>query len=84
MTLLVITGACRVVAALIRGDPHFRTIDGLEYTFNGLGLYWLVQTIDGSTSIQVSSDSKKTMGREQGRPRIWSRGYPQRDRDFQL
>lgn len=30
------------------GDPHVRTIDGLTYTFNGLGEYTLLQTIDSN------------------------------------
>ena len=42
----------------MRGDPHFTTIDGLTYTFNGLGEYWLVRTRDRMsttlTDIQVS------------------------------
>ena len=24
------------------GDPHFKTLDGLEYTFNGYGEYTLI------------------------------------------
>ena len=35
------------------GDPHFDTFDGLGYTFNGKGEFWLVQTTDSSISIQV-------------------------------
>ena len=35
------------------GDPHFSTFDGLGYTFNGKGEFWLVQTTDDSVSIQV-------------------------------
>ncbi len=26
------------------GDPHITTLDGLQYTFNGLGEYWLLKT----------------------------------------
>ena len=26
------------------GDPHIQTLDGLEYTFNGLGEYWMVKS----------------------------------------
>ena len=25
------------------GDPHIQTIDNLQYTFNGLGEYWMVK-----------------------------------------
>ena len=35
------------------GDPHFDTFDGLRYTFNGKGEFWLVQTTDDSVNIQV-------------------------------
>ena len=35
------------------GDPHFDSFDGLGYTFNGKGEFWLVQTTDSSISIQV-------------------------------
>ncbi|XP_041472547.1 mucin-like protein [Lytechinus variegatus] len=30
------------------GDPHFQTIDGKEYTFNGLGEYIILQYNDGN------------------------------------
>jgi len=26
------------------GDPHIQTRDGLNYTFNGLGEYWMVKS----------------------------------------
>jgi len=26
------------------GDPHIQTLDGLKYTFNGLGEYWMVNS----------------------------------------
>jgi len=26
------------------GDPHIQTLDNLEYTFNGLGEYWMVKS----------------------------------------
>ena len=28
------------------GDPHFRTFDGIVYTFNGAGEFWLMRTDD--------------------------------------
>ncbi len=34
---------CPFVLAYLYGDPHFRTLDGLEYLFNGRGEYWLMQ-----------------------------------------
>ena len=38
-------GSDTSLAAWLYGDPHFRTLDGFEYTFNGLGEYTLV-TVD--------------------------------------
>ena len=29
-------------AAWFWGDPHIRTLDGLLYTYNGVGEYWMV------------------------------------------
>ena len=34
------------------GDPHIRTLDGLEYSFNGLGEYMLVATTDKTFTLQ--------------------------------
>ena len=34
------------------GDPHITTLDGLQYTFNGLGEYTLVETTDGAFTLQ--------------------------------
>ncbi|KAI0221528.1 Mucin-like protein [Lamellibrachia satsuma] len=34
------------------GDPHIRTLDGLEYTFNGLGEYTLIATTDKNFTLQ--------------------------------
>jgi sushi domain-containing protein 2 len=31
-------------AATLFGDPHFFTLDGLSYVFNGLGEYWLLKS----------------------------------------
>ncbi|UJR20267.1 hypothetical protein I4U23_023398 [Adineta vaga] len=36
-----------------RGDPHFATLNGNSYTFNGHGEYTLVKTSDGKFEIQV-------------------------------
>ncbi|KAL5012552.1 hypothetical protein ScPMuIL_011103 [Solemya velum] len=35
------------------GDPHLVTLDGLEYTFNGIGEYVLVEDKNSSVVIQV-------------------------------
>lgn len=42
-----------VAAAVLLGDPHFTTLDGFRYTFNGLGEYCLLATLDETTEIQV-------------------------------
>ncbi|KAK2158335.1 hypothetical protein NP493_1807g00024 [Ridgeia piscesae] len=34
------------------GDPHIRTLDGFQYTFNGLGEYTLVETTHGNFTLQ--------------------------------
>ena len=39
--------------AIVRGDPHFRTLDGLEYTFNGLGVYTLMNVGRFAVKLQV-------------------------------
>ena len=43
------------------GDPHIKTLDGLDYTYNGLGQYILVKTapfeLQGRT-IQVRDKDK--------------------------
>ena len=38
------------------GDPHFQTLDKLEYTFNGLGKFIFSQALDMSYRIQVNTD----------------------------
>ena len=37
------------------GDPHISTPDGVKYTFNGWGQYWLLRC-DGSLSLQGQTD----------------------------
>lgn len=34
------------------GDPHFVTLDGYRYTFNGKGEFVLIETDDGSFTLQ--------------------------------
>ncbi|KAK2175059.1 hypothetical protein NP493_751g01026 [Ridgeia piscesae] len=34
------------------GDPHIRTLDGFQYTFNGLGEYTLIETTHGNFTLQ--------------------------------
>ena len=35
------------------GDPHFRTLDGGNYTFNGLGEYVMIDAQDGVFQLQA-------------------------------
>ena len=37
------------------GDPHFQTLDNLEYTFNGYGMFIYMKANDGSFQIQVKT-----------------------------
>ena len=34
------------------GDPHIRTLDGFQYTFNGLGEYTLIETTHRNFTLQ--------------------------------
>ena len=38
--------------ALGFGDPHISTLDGLGYSFNGIGEYWMTQTKSSEFSLQ--------------------------------
>ena len=38
--------------ALTNGEPHFVTLDGVEYTFNGYGEYHLLQVADPEFKLQ--------------------------------
>ena len=39
-------------AGWMYGDPHFRTLDGFGYTFNGLGEYTLIETTHDNFTLQ--------------------------------
>ena len=39
---------CSINAAWLWGDPHIVTLDGLSYTYNGIGEYWLINGTDFS------------------------------------
>ncbi|KAK7933417.1 hypothetical protein WMY93_004313 [Mugilogobius chulae] len=46
-------------AAVVLGDPHFITCDGLNYTFNGKGEYSLVVSPHKELNIQVRTEKVK-------------------------
>lgn len=41
------------------GDPHLTTLDGLDYTFNGINDFILVEDTNGSVVIQVRAVQAK-------------------------
>ena len=43
---------CFTRAGWLYGDPHIRTLDGFQYTFNGLGEYTLIETTHGNFTLQ--------------------------------
>ena len=47
-----ICGFCIPSLALVIGDPHIITLDGLEYTFNGRGEFILIQTTNDLLTVQ--------------------------------
>lgn len=44
------------------GDPHFVTLDGQNYTFNGLGEYVMVDARDGFFQLQARTRLAKGGG----------------------
>jgi len=46
--------------AITFGDPHVTTLDGLTYTFNGLGEYWLMQTTVATFEFQARTGQAST------------------------
>ena len=42
------------IAATTNGEPHIITMDGLAYTFNGLGEFWLVRSADFSIQARAT------------------------------
>ncbi|KAM4615950.1 sushi domain-containing protein 2 isoform 2-T2 [Polymixia lowei] len=46
-------------AGAVLGDPHFITFDGLNYTFNGKGEYYLVSSPNKTLSVQARTEQVK-------------------------
>ncbi|XP_044053587.1 sushi domain-containing protein 2 isoform X2 [Siniperca chuatsi] len=46
-------------AGVVLGDPHFITFDGLSYTFNGKGEFYLVSSADRELSVQARTEQVK-------------------------
>lgn len=42
------------------GDPHITTLDGVNYTFNGLGDFLLVGAQDGNSSFLLQGRTAQT------------------------
>ena len=41
------------ILAATFGDPHFRTFDGYQYTFNGYGEYHLMNVVHGDDTFKL-------------------------------
>ncbi|XP_041644119.1 sushi domain-containing protein 2 [Cheilinus undulatus] len=46
-------------AGVVLGDPHFITFDGLRYTFNGKGEYYLMSSPNRELSVQARTEQVK-------------------------
>ena len=55
------------------GDPHLITTDGLNYTFNGHGEYWMVNSSVGF-EMQARTARVRDTGREEGRATVFTGG----------
>lgn len=60
------------ILALAAGDPHIVTLDGLEYSFNGAGDYYLVY--DEATSLQIQVRAVQALDKE-GKIPLWLVSY---------
>lgn len=47
------------LTGVVLGDPHFIMFDGLSYTFNGKGEYYLVSLPDRELSVQARTEQVK-------------------------
>jgi len=46
---------------MMLGDPHVLTLDGLEYTFNGLGEYTMVDVHNSNVSFTLQGRTGKAL-----------------------
>lgn len=51
---------------VVLGDPHVVTFDGLSYTFNGRGEFYLVSSPDKKLSVQARTEQVKLKNGESG------------------
>ena len=55
-----------LISAWFFGDPHINTLDNLAYTFNGLGEYVLINTVNSTFTLQGRTarvkDANGTLG----------------------
>ena len=54
------------------GDPHIRTLDGLEYSFNGLGEYTLIETTDSNFTLQGRTSRALDSNRKEMQATVFS------------
>ena len=50
------------LAAWVLGDPHFTTLDGADFTFNGWGEYLLLNITNGSTLFELQARTEPVPG----------------------
>jgi hypothetical protein len=48
------------ITSMIWGDPHLITTDNFYYDFNAIGEFWMIQTTDGSFSLQCRTAQMQT------------------------
>ena len=53
------------------GDPHFVTLDGANYTFNGLGEYVMIDAQNGTFQLQAGQALPKEIPRLQQFLLLW-------------
>ena len=46
---------------LVAGDPHFKTLDGFDYTYNGIGEYTLLNVFDKNSGSKIFTIQTRTL-----------------------